>query len=61
MKQNAVHKTNPAVEIVEQPAVEELSALAKARLRRYDAADRAPRLSTQTSKRTERHLVAVHP
>jgi hypothetical protein len=54
---NAVQKANPEVEIVE-----ELDPVVKARLRRYDAADRQPKMpARKTSRSTELHLVAVQP
>jgi hypothetical protein len=61
MNQTAAKKINPEVEVVEKVSVEELGATAKARLRRHDAADRTPRVSAQTQRSTELHLVAVQP
>lgn len=52
----AVQETNQAVEIVE-----ELDPVVKARLRRYDAADRTPQVPAQSLTRTELRLVAVQP
>lgn len=57
----AVRKATQEVEIVEEATAGKLSATAIARLRRHDAADRAPRVSAQTQRSTELHLVTVQP